>query len=166
MLFLFFSLATAIEYTKIPTTGSPPSRTTAAAAVYDPILNQIITFGGFNYQLNSVSSTLNSFSLETLTWKEITPHSKMIPPGLESTKLYLRPDRKLFVLYGSGTSGINNEIYCFNLITFIWTIQETTGDSIYGRDHFAFTSYEYEGNHFLAIFGGLTQIGLNMDLYL
>lgn len=166
MLILLLSLVVAIEYSKIPSTGSPPSRTTAASAVYDPMINRIITFGGFNYQLNSVSSALNSFSLETLTWGEISPHSKVVPPGLESTQLYLRSDRKLFVFYGSGTSGTSNEIYCFNLLTFLWTVQETTGDTVYGRDHFAFTSYEYEGENFVAIFGGLTQFGLDMNLYL
>ncbi|OMJ80570.1 hypothetical protein SteCoe_19167 [Stentor coeruleus] len=166
MLFLLFQLVVAIEYSKIPITGTPPSRTTAAAAVYDPVKNRIITFGGFNYQLNSVSSALNSFSLETLTWEEIAPHSKVVPSGLESTKLYLRADRKLFVFYGSGTSGTSNEIYCFDLLTFLWSVQGTTGDTVLGRDHFAFTSYEYKGNNYVAIYGGLTQFSIEMDLYL
>jgi hypothetical protein len=159
-------IVVAIDYLKIPTTGSSPSRTTASAAVYDPIDNIIITFGGFNYQLNAMSSALKTFSLQTLTWGELTPHSNLIPPGLESTQLYLRSDRKLFVFFGSSTAGTSNEIYCFNLKNFIWTIQELTGETIYGRDHFGFTSFEYNGDNYVAIFGGLTHKGLDNTLYL
>lgn len=166
MLFILISLVSAIEYSRIPATGNPPSKTTASSAVYDPLYNRVITFGGFNYQLNSISSDLKTFDLQKHVWGEITPHSKLFPPGLESTYLYLRNDRKLFVFFGSGTEGISNEIFCFNLNSSIWTVQETTGDTIEGRDHYAFTSFEYEGNSYAAIFGGLTSLGLEKDLYL
>lgn len=166
MLFPWFGLAFAFEITKIPLTGSPPSRLSGSTAVYDELKNQIITFGGFDYQLNQYSSELKTFNLTSLEWGILTVHSSIVPPGLESAQMYLREDRKLFVFFGSSSIGTSNEVFSYDLLRYVWKIEELIGYRMLGTFRPGFTPFNYNSTNYVGIFGGLTADGLDHNLYL
>ncbi|OMJ94323.1 hypothetical protein SteCoe_2523 [Stentor coeruleus] len=165
MYFLLLSIVSSIKVTKIPESGNPPTRLSGSSAVYDPILNRIITFGGFEYSSLEKISAIFTFNLNFLEWDEIKPQSTFIPDGHSSSYLYLRPDRTLLIFFGLTSSGISSEVYSFNLNTRKWKSEELTGDSILGRDHPGFTSFTYLSINYIAFFGGQTSMGIEDSLY-
>lgn len=166
MLYCWFGIAIGFELAKIPSTGSPPSRLSGAAAIYDFPENRIITFGGFDYQLNQYSSELKTFSLDSLEWGFLTVHSNIVPLGLEFSQMYLREDRKLFIFFGTSSIGTSNDVYSFDLITYSWKLEELNGYRILGPTRFGFSSFNYNNTNYVGIFGGLTANGLDHNLYL
>ncbi|OMJ82363.1 hypothetical protein SteCoe_16964 [Stentor coeruleus] len=166
MLVYWLKIVFALDIAKLPSTGSPPNRLTGATAVHDDIENRIITFGGFDYQLNQYTSELKTFSLKSLEWGILTAHSNIIPPGLDFAQMYLREDRRLFVFFGASGSGNNNEVYSYDLLKYTWKIEELTGYRMLGRFRFAFTSFTYNNITYVGIFGGLTVDEMDHNLYL
>lgn len=165
-LLLLIQVVESLDVESIPPTGSPPSETSAAAAVYDSENKLIITFGGFDYQLNQYSSALKIFNLELKEWDEIQPQSQFRPHGLENAKMLLRNDRKLIVFFGTSSSGISCGIYSFDLIKHEWNLEKLTGDIILGREYFSFTTFVHENINYAAVYGGLTNGDFDNNLYL
>ncbi|OMJ82365.1 hypothetical protein SteCoe_16966 [Stentor coeruleus] len=166
MLICFLKISLAYEISKIPSYGSPPSRLTGATAVYDEVENRIITFGGFDYQLNQASSEIKTFDLTSLEWGILTSHSNIVPPGLDFACMYLRDDRKLFVFFGMSSIGNNNEVYSYNINTYTFKIEKIKGFNMLGRTLYAFTSFSYNNTNYVGIFGGIMITGLDYNLYL
>ncbi|OMJ75088.1 hypothetical protein SteCoe_25866 [Stentor coeruleus] len=159
-------MASSMKITRIPQSGNPPDRLSGSSAVYDPIMNQIITFGGFEYRSSTMISSIFTFDLSFLTWGEIKAQSSFVPDGHSSSCLYLRPDRKLLVFFGLTSSGISSEVYSFNLDAGIWKSEDLTGDLIRGRDHPSFTSFTYQSVNYVAFFGGQTSKAIENILYI
>lgn len=152
--------------TKIPESGNPPSRLVGSAAVYDPILNQILTFGGLEYRNSILINSLISFSLNSLAWSEIKPQSSFIPEGREICYMSLRSDRKLLIFFGLTASGVSSDVYSFSLETGIWKIEELVGDAVSGRDNPGFTFFVHSGIEYVSFYGGFTLDGLDDNLYM
>lgn len=160
------AIVNALKITKIPESGSPPSRLTGSAAVYDSIMNRIITFGGIEYRNNIQVSSVLTFDLGLLIWGEIKTQSTFIPDSRELSNMHLRPDRKLLIFFGITASGISSDVYSFSLETGIWKTEDLTGDAISGRDSPGFTCFTYSGIEYVSFFGGLTINGLDDNLYM
>ncbi|OMJ94325.1 hypothetical protein SteCoe_2525 [Stentor coeruleus] len=166
MLFLLLKIVSSLKITNIPESGSPPNRLTGSAAVYDEVMNRIITFGGIEYRNNIQVNSVLTFDLNFLKWGEIKTQSTFIPDGRELSSIYLKPDRKLLVFFGVTASGISSDVYSFNLETGIWKAEDLTGDAIPGRDGAGFASFTYSDTHYVAFFGGLTLNSLDDNLYI
>ena len=164
--FLCFLPVKSLKISEIPSSGAPPPHKNNLSGVYDPEEFRIITFGGANLDSNILSSTLDSFNLLNNTWDKSIPTSYLTPPPLESSRLYLRSDRKLLLFFGETTSGVNSEVYTFDLNTYSWRLETLTGDPLPGRSRFGFTSFTYLSIKYLALFGGLTHIGMSNDLFM
>ena len=137
-----------------------------SSAIYDEIENRIITFGGYKIPDFIYVSDLYSYELENSTWTEITPESYFVPPGIALTKLFLRSDRILLSFYGNTYENLISEIYSYDLSTNVWTTVTLSGDYISARTEYAFTSFTYLNNEYIAIYGGLTKSGVSDELFL
>lgn len=148
-----------------PKQGSPPSRSTNPMVAYDSSNKRLIILGGFVYETDSMSSTLQEYNLSISAWKQIFAQSAFVPPGLQAGKILVR-NHELLVFYGSTTSGISSDVYIFNMKTLVWSNAMLSGDSIQGREKFASCVYESQNITYLAIYGGLTSSGMDSSLYI
>lgn len=166
MLILLFFCVYGKNPSTIPITGSPPNRRYLLTAIFDLESNQLISFCGFDYNENGLTSQINAFNLESKTWKEIIPESSFSPSPFQSSKSYLRSDRKVLIFFGENVQGISSDVYSFDLKTNSWRTEKLIGDTIEGRSSFGFTSFLYLGNEYVGVFGGLTHNGQNNDLFM
>jgi hypothetical protein len=144
----------------IPKTGAPPPRASISAAVYDEMNDEIITIGGDYYQSSIRVPKITGFSLKTQTFRKINSFSDIEPKGLSGHGLYLKSNRKIYEF------GYSCEFYSFNLENLGWKIEELEGDPLDERGGFGFTSFIHNSSNFVAIFGGLLDVGYSDDLFL
>ena len=166
MLYFLIFLAKGINISLIPKTGPPPSESYETSAVYDSVENQIIVFGGWSHKTDEYLSRISTYSLTSNLWGELSPESSQSPPGLTFTRLYLRSDRNLFVFFGQKATGQSSDIFCFNLETLSWSVITLSGDPISGRSNFGFASFSSSSGNYVAVFGGITDAGIDNNLYL
>ncbi|OMJ66392.1 hypothetical protein SteCoe_36769 [Stentor coeruleus] len=166
MIFLVLAIANSLKIVEIPKSGSPPSRLLGSAAIYDSIMNRIITYGGIDYRNNIHVSSVFTFHMNLLTWDEIKPQSSFLPDGREQSNMCLKPDRKLLIFFGVTASGISSDVYSFNLETGIWKTEELIGDAVSGRESPGFACFTYFDIEYTSFFGGLTLNGLDNNLYI
>ncbi|OMJ94599.1 hypothetical protein SteCoe_2248 [Stentor coeruleus] len=166
MLLIFLAIVQGFKISKIPESGTPPTRKYGSKAVYDPETNQIIIFGGYSVSQGIYVSNLDTFNLTGGFWDKIYPQSAFVPPGLKSSGIFLRNDRKIFVVFGEKSDGISSDTYSFNLDTRIWKQEYLSGYPIPGLKYFSYTSFTFSSNTYLALFGGASHIGRSNNIYL
>ena len=151
---------------QIPVSGTPPPHLYYSSAIFDSSNSRILTYGGFNSDLNSISSSLYSFNILNNTWQRQLPMYSDTTLSLKSHRLYLRSDQTILLFFGETSTQISSGVYSFNLNTYLWTVEKLTGDPVSGRTNFAFTHFTYLGTDYVAIFGGLAKEGLSNDLFM
>ena len=165
MIFLLIAVE-AMKVSTIPQTGTPPDRRYDSSGVFDSDLNQLISFGGYDYKFQSLSSSLHSFNLSSNTWSEIPQASLISPPPLSKGKLCIRSDRKLFYFFGETSSGFSSDVFSFDLSKNSWEILTLSGDPISRRVDYSLVQFIYLNREYAAIFGGVTPNGKDNDLFL
>lgn len=167
MFIIFIVIVQGFKISKIPESGTPPTRKYGSRAVYDPENNQIIIFGGYSVSQGVYFNDLDTFNLTGGFWGKIYPESALFPPGLKSSGIFLRNDRKIFIVFGEKSDGISSDIYSFNLETLIWKQEYLSGYPIPGLKYFAYTTFTMPANNtYLAIFGGISHKSRSNNLYL
>jgi hypothetical protein len=166
LIFILLWLASSIEISMIPSSGTPPYKMKYISGIYDEILNRLIIFGGYNERILKYTSSLYTYDLSQNLWNEIIVDSSFTPPGLGQSSLYLRADRTLLVIFGEKDKGPSSDIFSFNLNTSSWKLENLSGNSIAGRKLFASCSFSYLNTSYIAIFGGATQNGVDNSLFL
>ncbi|OMJ83664.1 hypothetical protein SteCoe_15331 [Stentor coeruleus] len=163
-IFLIWS-ALGLSIEKLPEHGSPSSKVTSPMAAYDSSNNRFLKLGGLVFESGSKTLVLEEFSLTTSYWKKIPVKSSFVPPSVQAGKAVMR-NHEFLVFFGSTTSGISSDVYIFNTKTLAWSIAVLTGDLVPGREKFASCIFIENGKTYLAIYGGLTEVGLDSSLYI
>jgi Galactose oxidase, central domain len=82
MLFVFLAVSvsgyTTFNFTNIPSTNSPPSKRYSHTMNYAPSYNFLVTFGG-QIDFKTFYDDTWTFSLDSMTWNQITPISSNNP---------------------------------------------------------------------------------------
>jgi uncharacterized protein (TIGR03437 family) len=100
-----------------PASGQKPEARRNGAAIYDPVANRVIVFGGA-----SDSGLLNdtwAFSLENRTWTKLTTTGGPPPPRFAFDAVY-DPAGRLMVIYAGQGAGFFNDTWTLNLNTLEW----------------------------------------------
>ena len=155
----------SIKINELTTSSSSPPQLIYTSSVFIPSKNRIVVFGG-EKSSGSFSSSLYYFDLSTSTWGEYDCSSLDPPPGLSQSHLFLTPDSKLLLLFGKTSKGLSSSIFSFDFNSKSWSRANLTGDSIQASVGSSSCSYNFNGNKFFAIFGGITSNGLTDELYM
>ena len=144
------SLGPNPTWSRLSTLGTPPGARSRSAAIYDPIRDRLIVFGG-----NSVtggSGVLNdtwALSFSSLTWTQLNPSGSPPPPRGDATAIY-DPVRDRLVVYGG--AGLS-DVWALSLDVLAWNQLAPSGAQPLGRDRHC-AVYD-SGHDRMVIFGGL-----------
>jgi hypothetical protein len=159
--FLVFSL----DIRTIPPQGSPPMEIQQTSSVFDSQTSTIYIIGGRNFETDQDTSDIYSFNLATNQWSFVYPESSFIPDGMSDHFSYLAPNR---VIYTFGVAGEKyfSDVFTFDLKTSKWGTAEIQGDDIAGRKLPTMTSFEWNGEPYIALYGGFCATEYDANLYL
>ena len=143
---------------------SPPSSIFSSIAYYEEA-SQVLLYGGSNSRISSVYSSLYSFDVKNQDWNELVPKSSLLPPALYSSISFIY-GQKYYLLFGVTENRLFTDCYSFDLQSREWNFEEVNGIKLEPTLEPASILYEYEGNSYLAVHGGVTSNGLSADLYL
>ena len=114
-----FGLETRV-WTKLPTTGTPPSARHAFDGVYDPVGQQLVVYSGQGNGLLNDTWTLN---LNTLQWRDVSPALDSERPKRRygSTGIFDPVTRSLVSFAGfTSEAGRFNDTQSFSLASNTW----------------------------------------------
>ena len=165
--FLFFlSVSSSLNIEKIPAQGSPPMNLLYSSSIYDASSSSIYVIGGLSKDSNSDTSSIYSYNLLTNSWSSIIPESEFIPEGIERQYSYLTSNRVIYNFFGISNSRYFTDVLTFDLKTKMWNKALLTGDHISGRMEYSATSFVWNGQEIIALYGGFTQTNYDCNLYL
>ena len=114
------SLSGTLAWTQLTPLGTPPSGRDGHIAVYDPVRDRMVVFGGW-----SGEPLLNDFWALSLTaapaWTQLTPSGT--PPGARSDHSAIYdPVRDRMVVFGGALGSYFNDVWTLSLEgTLVWT---------------------------------------------
>ena len=153
----------SIQITQLPKSGSSPPRLSQPSSCKSE--SSLIIFGGTK-QDNSQSSSLYTFNISTSLWTEVQPYTSKSPSQLSSSLLFMSTKQTLIVLFGINEKGISEEKFAFDFIYNSWNSVSLTGDFMIPTAYSANYKFTYNGQQFLAVYGGMSSFGLIDDFYL
>ncbi|MBI1796523.1 MAG: hypothetical protein HYR74_05670 [Candidatus Eisenbacteria bacterium] len=106
-----FSASSSPQWTLLGTFGTPPPPISLHAAIYDPLRDRMIVFGG--YQDAGYLNGVWALSLSTLAWTQITPSGTPPSPRREHSAIY-DPVRDRMIVFGGTDGGYYNEVWALN----------------------------------------------------
>lgn len=106
------SLAGDHAWVELRTTGGPPAGREAHSAVYDPVRDRMIVFGGATLQsTDSESGNVYvpandtwALSLADLAWTKLSPHGELPPPRVDHSAIF-DPGRDRMIIFGGNSFG-------------------------------------------------------------
>lgn len=147
-----FSLGGAPAWTQLNPTGTPPLARDSHTAVYDPVLDRMIVFGGVGG--GTVRNDVWALALSgTPAWTQLLPTGPSPSTRFGASALFDRSRRRM-VLFGGGVGAPNtNETWALSLDggTPVWAQLSPTGPPQGRQYHTA--SYDPLGDR-LVVFGG------------
>jgi len=124
-----------------------PGRRYGTVSVYDPVDDDLVTFGGFTFQ-GRFEDTWR-FDPVADTWTEVTPGVSPLKRCLHSAAYDSRDHR--MVMYGGQNAGPLDDVWLLDLATHTWT-DVTPATRPDGR---FFAAHVYDANHHRSVlFGG------------
>jgi hypothetical protein len=113
------SLAGTPTWTQLTPTGTPPSARGYHSAIYDPVRNRMVVFGGYG---GSYLNDVWTLSLgDTPAWMQLTP-TGALPSGRCNHSAIYDPVRDRMVVFGGGGPNSLNEVWALSLAgTPAWT---------------------------------------------
>jgi N-acetylneuraminic acid mutarotase len=133
----------------------------AHSAIYDPVRNRMVVFGG-----NSGSAPLNdtwAFDLTTHTWKQLATVGTPPAARYKHVAIYDAPRDRMVIFGGFTGTTLFNDTWALNLNTLAWTQLSTTGTTPSKRARHA--GIFNPANNTLVIFGGYNGSAIFNDLY-
>lgn len=138
-----------------PASSTAPSPRYNASGIYDEVGNNFVIFGGRNS--NSSLNDVWSFSLDTLTWTNITPSDTNRPAKrFGHIAVYDRPSRRMFIWSGQGV-GFYNDVWAFDLTLHTW--QNVMPGGLLPNPRYGSASVYDPLNRRLVMFSGFTDVG-------
>lgn len=117
--FLLLALSVAAQdwrYDLLPVSGQAPPPGNDGTIAYDPDAASVYMFGG---QANSNLNDLWQYSLNTQSWRSLTPVGPLPPTRLGHT-LVLDESKRRLILFGGQGSGFFSDVWAFDLKSESW----------------------------------------------
>ena len=86
--------------------------------------------------------------------------SEYEPKSYSSHCMFLRDDRKILIF------GFKAGVASFSLQNQAWSEEKLTGDLLYDVGAPGFTDFFFNNTQYVAIFGGISELGIQNDLFL
>lgn len=156
------SLSGTPTWSELVPDGTPPSRRISHTAIYDPVRDRMIVFGGIDDVLRNDVWSL-SFA-DTLAWTELTPAGT---PPLERyihTAVYDPTRDRMLVFGGFDVAGYANDTWALSLAgSTAWTELQPGDPLPNGRQGHA-AVYDSTGDR-MVVFGGFGSYGFYNDAW-
>jgi hypothetical protein len=130
--------------------------------------NSLVVYSG--YASSAVLSDIWLYSLDDNVWAEEIPTSSI--PGKKhldgrsnSGGFCSFKTGKFYIFGGNSEKGPCNDFWSYNFTSSNWEEESTTNPPL-PRQNFGYTSFEYNGIEYFAVFGGGTIDGEDNGLYL
>ncbi|CAG9318579.1 unnamed protein product [Blepharisma stoltei] len=163
--FLLIRTLASLSIERIPSTNPPPVPRIYPLMNSFPSLNLISVFGGY-YQLDSEYNDLWVFNVTTSLWRRLAAADDVYPASRYNGGSFADLSANILYVFGGMTeSGLLNDLWSFQMESCMWNKIITSGDIPYPRSRFAYTSYISGGVLFFAVFGGLTSIESDNELF-
>ncbi len=143
--------------------GTPPSVRLDATAVWDPVNNRMLVFGG-SLVGNVMAQDFYSYTPSTNAWASV-PLIGTPPTARAAAAMVWDPQNSRFILFGGniGSGSYSNQLYYYDPSTNIWSQPSITGSLPSAReDHLAV--WDTLGNRML-MFGGWNGSTFFQDLW-
>jgi len=103
---------------RIQTSGTPPPGRAGHSAIYDPIGQRMVIFGGRD--ANSARSDIWALDLNTSSWRELHPAGEQPGPRVFHSAVYVPGRRSMIVFDGMNLSSAYDEVWELKLDTLKW----------------------------------------------
>ncbi|MEO0182007.1 MAG: kelch repeat-containing protein [candidate division WOR-3 bacterium] len=100
-------------WTQIFPSGTPPVARDAHSAIFDPVNNRMIVFGGYDAGGNNFNDVW-ALNLNDTTWIQINPSGSPPPIRGAHTSIY-DPIAHRMIVFGGNSSPIYNDVWALNL---------------------------------------------------
>jgi hypothetical protein len=130
------SLSGGTSWTPLSPTGTPPSTRFAHTAIYDPVRDRMLVFGG-NDGTNRLNEVWSLALSGTPSWTLLAPTGTPPSARMDATAIY-DPLRDRMVVFGGYTitTGQANDVWALSLAgTPAWTQLSPSGTPPQGRDY-------------------------------
>jgi len=152
------SLADPPAWSLVSTTGTRPAPRKESAAVYDPIRDRLVIFGGYEISAGVMHNDVWALSLsDPPTWQKLSTAAEAPAPRQAATLIYDPIDDRLVVFGGSdGEIGcVLGDTWTFSFETHTWQQLAVAGEQPGAR----FTTGVYDStDHRMLIYGGGTSL--------
>jgi hypothetical protein len=153
------STATDGVWSQLMPTGTPPTARYAHTAIYDPVRERMVVFGGF-------SSTNNCNDVWTLSLAGTPRWARLTPSGTPPSERYAHtavydPARDRMVVFGGRSNNYCNDVWALGLAgTPTWTHLTPSGSPPAAR-YYHMAIYDPLRDRML-VFGGAYTVGLSV----
>jgi hypothetical protein len=128
------SLADMPAWTQLIPSGTPPSARAGHSAIYDPVRDRMVVFGGYRVSGSYFNDVWALSLADTLAWTWLTP-STGTPPGARGNHSAIYdPVRDRMVVFGGYSGYYFNDLWALSLAgTPVWTRLTPSGTLPSGR---------------------------------
>ncbi len=135
------------------TSGAPPAKRFGHTAIYDPVGDRMIVFGGFRDPFGGLAD-LWSLSLADSTWNPVQPTGPVPPARYYHSAIYDSHQNRMIVF--GGTDGIKDfsDVWSLSLTSTMWDSLNPTG-TVAGREQHS-AVYDPLGDRMLVFDGSIT----------
>lgn len=139
----------------LPASGPAPTARTGHAAIFDPVHNWMVIFGGRDG--DTALTDVWALDLGTVTWQQLAPSGT--PPSLNMyiTAVYSPARRSMIVFGGTENYHASNEVYELLLDSMKWHEISPSGTRPEAR--WSYNVFLDADSNRLIVFGGQTQSG-------
>lgn len=148
-------------WSQIVSSGEIPAARARHNAVYDPLRDRMVVFGGNEGTV--MSDTLHALDLATLTWSRITPKQSAPTPRQAAGMVYNSISDRLVLFGGQDTSGLLSDVWVFNFPDSTWNKLNPTG--LYPTPRYDISAAYDSLNNQVLIFGGSDLTQSNNDVF-
>ncbi len=145
-----------------PASGPAPAARRNASAVYDPVDNRMVIYGGFG---TSYLGDIWAFDIDTETWSDLTPSSGPAPAARLTPASVYDPTGHQMIMWSGQSFGSTflNDVWSFDFDTHTWSQYAPTGGPPNIRYGVGYTWDPVA--HDLVTFAGFTNMGRFHDVW-
>lgn len=153
------------QWQQLATTGSIPHLKNTSA-IYDPLGNRLILFGGRT--ATGITNLMYSLNLSDNSWSLITPASGPVPSARYTANAYYDMNTNSMIIWsGQGNAGaLYNDVWVFSLSTNLWNRiwPDSTQNGVPMRRYGTASMFEPVSGK-ITTFAGFTSIGRFEDTW-
>ncbi|MCC6350046.1 MAG: hypothetical protein IT347_10710 [Candidatus Eisenbacteria bacterium] len=120
------SLAGTPEWTELTPTGTPPSPRYRQSAIYDPVRDRLVIFGGW-FSGDGYNDVWALSLAGTPQWQELTPAGPLPSPRISHSAIF-DPIRDRMLVFGGVDDSLLNETWALSMDNPAWTELSPAGE--------------------------------------